>query len=82
MRKFTRTQRAVVLHFTRHPGDTVIQVALANRAAHDIILLPEGVTDEGMYLLVTGYTKALTRLDLLELHQTTKRGVGTPTPTN
>jgi hypothetical protein len=77
-RKFTRTQRAVTLHFTRHPGDSVIRVALANRPAHDIILLPPGVTNAGMYHLVRGYAKDLTRH---ELHHLTK-GVGTPTPTN
>jgi hypothetical protein len=77
MRKFTRTQRAVTLHFTRHPGDALIRVALANRPAHDIILLPEHVTDQDMYHLVRSYTKDLTRE---ELHHMNNRGVGTPTP--
>lgn len=79
MRKYSRTRRALVLHFTRHPGDNTIRVALANRAAHDIILLPEGATDQRMYELVRDYTKDLTRLELLQLAITPK-GVGTPTP--
>jgi hypothetical protein len=79
MRKYSSSRRALTLHFTRHPGDHVIRVALANRPAHDIILLPEGVTDEQMYLLVRAYTKDLTKLDLLELNHF--KGVGVPTPT-
>lgn len=67
MRKYSRARRAVTLHFSRHPGDSVIRVALANRPAHDIILLPPDVTDEQLYHLVRDYTKALTREELAAL---------------
>lgn len=67
MRKFTRTQRAVTLHFIRHPGDGVIMVALANRPAHDLIMVPAGATDADMYALVRDYTKELTRHELHHL---------------
>lgn len=80
MRKYSSSKRALVLHFTRHPGDSIIRVALANHRAHDIILLPPGITDAGMYQLVTQYTKALTKLDLLKLLHSMKMGVGAPTP--
>jgi hypothetical protein len=79
MRKYSRARPAITLHFTRQPDDPIIMVALANRPPHDIILLPEGVTDEQMYLLVRAYTKDLTRLELLELNHS--KGVGAPTPT-
>lgn len=69
MRKFTRTQRAVTLHFLRHPGDSVIMVALANRPAHDLIVVPAGASDARMYEMVRDYTKDLTRH---ELHHLTK----------
>ena len=80
MRKYSSSKRALVLHFTRHPGDPFIRVALANHRAHDIILLPEGTTTVGMYQLVSAYTKALTKLELLTLLHSTKRGVEPPTP--
>ena len=81
-RKYASSKPALMLHFTRHPGDHVIRVALRNRPAHDIILLPEGATDAQLYQLVTAYTKGLTKLDLLHLIHSTKKGVGTPTPAN
>lgn len=67
MRKHSRAKRAVTLHFTRHPDDVVIRVARANRAAHDIILVPEGATDADLYHLVRDYTRDLSRLDLFIL---------------
>lgn len=67
MRNYSRARRAVTLHFTRHPGDSIIRVALANRAAHDIITVPDGATDEQLYHLVRDYTKALTRDELAAL---------------
>jgi hypothetical protein len=81
-RKFSRTRRALVLHFTLYPGDVVIRVALANRAAHDIILVPPGATDSVLYRLVRDYTKDLTRpeLTLIDNHQ--PWGVGAPTPSH
>lgn len=66
-RRFSRADRAVTLHFTRHPGDTVIRVALANAPAHDIILVPPGSSDEQQYRLVRDYTRDLTRSDLRTL---------------
>lgn len=74
MRRYSSTKRALVLHFTRHPGDPFLRVALANHPAHDIILLPDGVTDSAMYHLVRDYTRALTKLELLTLLHTTKGG--------
>lgn len=70
MRRFSRSQRAVTLHFTRHPGDSVILVALANRPAHDLILLPGRLTDEQLYQKVREYTRDLTRHELHHLTTT------------
>lgn len=70
-RRFSRADRAVTLHFTRHPGDDVIRVALANAPAHDIILVPPGSSDEQQYLLVRDYTRALTRPEVRALQQST-----------
>lgn len=66
-RTYSRAHRAVTLHFTRHPGDTIIRVALANRPAHDLILVPEGANDLELYHLVRDYAKALTRAELQDL---------------
>lgn len=68
-RKYSRARPAARLHFTRHPDDSVIRVALANRPAHDIILIPEGADDKALYHLVSDYSKALTRPELHHLHQ-------------
>ena len=65
----------LVLHFTRHPGDSVIRVAVRNAPAHDIILLPGNPTPADMYRAVRDYTKSLTKHEIL-----TQLGVGTPTP--
>ena len=79
-RKYASSKRPVTLHFTRHPGDSIIRVALVNRPAHDIILLPPSASTNTTYQLVRDYTKALTKLELLQLLHSTKMGVEPPTP--
>lgn len=77
-RKFTRTERALTLHFTHHPEDLIIRVALENQPAHDFIVAPPGATDRELFHLVRDYTKALTRDEAKALKLTER--VGTPTP--
>jgi hypothetical protein len=60
-RKFSRRRVALTLHFTRHPGDCIIRVALRNRPAHDLIVVPPGASDKDMFLQVQQYARAVTR---------------------
>lgn len=73
-KKFTRTERALTLHFTHHPGDVIIRVALRNRPAHDLIVAPPGASDYDLFHLVRDYMKSLTRTEARQAR------VGNPTP--
>lgn len=75
--RFSRSERAVTLHFTRHPDDVVIRVALKNQPAHDVIVAPAELPDRQLFLLVRDYTRALTRPEVRALQTV---GIGTPTP--
>jgi len=73
-KKFTRTEPALTLHFTHHPGDVIIRVALANRPAHDLIVAPPGSSDQALFLLVRDYVRDLTRTEAKQLR------IGSPIP--
>lgn len=60
-------RRPVRLHFTYAPGDVIIRVALRNRPAHDIIVVPPDATAARLYSAVNEYTKALTKTELGQL---------------
>ena len=60
-RTFSRRRPALMLHFTHHPGDCIIRVALRNRPAHDLIVVPPEATDLALFQQVQQYTKDLTR---------------------
>lgn len=68
MRKYSRSRPAITLHFTRQPDDPIILVAVANRPAHDFIMVPDRATDEEQYRLVRDYTRGLTREELAALN--------------
>ena len=70
VKKYSRAERAVLLHFTRHPEDLIIRVARTNQPAHDIIIVPPGASDAEQYRLVRDYVRHLSRDDLRHLTTT------------